>query len=412
MAVTRIWPVISNVSGVQSYIANPDKTVITVEEYNEMHTSDASYEAPEELCLVRGINCSPKHAVEQFNMVKEQYDKANNPIQAYHGCISFAEGEVTAKEAVSIAKEFVESVWGDNYQVLLAAHLNTNHLHCHYLINATSYVDGHMLHAEKAWFIFRQTADEICKKYGKSIIESPDRAKKKELTERESAAKDCLDRAMAKSKSFPEFLANIQSEPCKISFPMQLSSWSILPDGWTVPVITDKLGDDYKKDSIIERYPDAKEEVVRFTVPEVLERVDLKGYQSMVADKIRTVITDNMTYSDEEPSRTYLPLKVKKMTDDASKGLEVMVDNRITDKPMFDRFLLIQNQKLNGLQKRKNRQLDEWPVISELNSEIAKTEDAIRFFGAIRETFDFENVDREDVNVKAREKNSERGEFI
>lgn len=413
MAVTRIWPVVSNLSGVQSYIANPNKTYITVEEYENMHTPDSINDAPEEMCLVRGINCSPKHAIDQFNIVKEQFDKANNPIQAYHGCISFAQGEVTPKETVAIAKDFVESVWGDNYQVLLAAHLNTQHLHCHYLINSVSFVDGHMLHAEKAWFLFRQKADDICKKHGKSIIDNPDRSTRKGPTDREKAALDCLERALSGANSFPEFLANIQNEPCVVNFSMQNKYWTILPDGWTVPVTTDKLGDQYTKDNILEKFPDANEAVEKFTIPPVIDRVDLQGYQDIIADRIKSIIKDNLIFDDREPNKTYLPRKVKKQVCDMTKGLEIMIDMRITNKPIFDRFLLLQNQKLSDLKKQRTKMLAEHIDIGTLGDEIIRLSEDTHCLAEIKESFETKIVPEKIDTIQEKVENYiERSEFI
>lgn len=414
MAVTKIWTVTSNISDVQSYIANPEKTSITYEEYELMHTPDIVNDGSEEISLVRGINCSPKHAVEQFNMVKEQYDKASNSIQAYHGCISFGKEEVTPKETVDIARDFVESVWGDNYQVLLAAHLNTQHLHCHFLINSVSFVDGHMLHAEKAWFIFRQTADMICEKYGKNIIDEPNRSHNKGPTDRESAAKTCMDRALASSKSFAEFLSNIQCEPCTVNFSMHNKKWTILPEGWTVPVTTNKLGAEYSKESILERFPDADKEIERFTVPEVLERVDLTGYQAMVADRIMTTIKDNMVVNEREPSRTYLPHKMKKEVMSMSSGLEAMAANNITSKPLFDRFLMMLSQRLIDLNKKKTKYLSEHLDIKDIGKEIIELSETKECLEQIRKSFDIKNVDGDQIRIENEKSDidKEGGRFI
>ena len=134
MAITKIWAVKSSLSSVSGYIQNPEKTVLEFSEYEELHSdnSDISSSEPEMAVLVRGINCSPSICVSQFNLVKEQYDKKDG-IQGYHGCISFAENEVQPKETIDIATEFVKRVWGDNFQVLIGCHTNTQHLHCHFL---------------------------------------------------------------------------------------------------------------------------------------------------------------------------------------------------------------------------------------------------------------------------------------
>ena len=63
--------------------------------------------------------------------------------------------------------EFANEVWGKRFQVVVTTHLNTKHLHCHYVINSVSFVDGKRVWGdEKAWFKFRLVADQLCEKYG------------------------------------------------------------------------------------------------------------------------------------------------------------------------------------------------------------------------------------------------------
>ena len=33
-------------------------------------------------------------------------------------------------------------MWGDRYQVLVSVHLNTNNVHCHFVVNPVSFKDG------------------------------------------------------------------------------------------------------------------------------------------------------------------------------------------------------------------------------------------------------------------------------
>ena len=74
--------------------------------------------------------------------------------------------------------EFAKEVWGDRFQVVVTTHLNTKHLHCHYVINSISFKDGKRLWGdEKAWFKFRLVADKICEKYGLYYNPSPNRSK-------------------------------------------------------------------------------------------------------------------------------------------------------------------------------------------------------------------------------------------
>ena len=69
--------------------------------------------------------------------------------------------------AQKIGMEFANEVWGKRFQVVVTTHLNTKHLHCHFVINSISFVDGkHLCGEEKAWFKFRKVADRICEKNG------------------------------------------------------------------------------------------------------------------------------------------------------------------------------------------------------------------------------------------------------
>lgn len=85
---------------------------------------------------------------------------------------------------------FAERMWGDRFQVLVTTHLNTEHLHCHFVVNSVSFKDGKRLqNKEKAWWYFRHIADEVCLEHGLSVVQNPeayvdvtDALKKKEIT--------------------------------------------------------------------------------------------------------------------------------------------------------------------------------------------------------------------------------------
>ncbi len=80
--------------------------------------------------------------------------------------------------AQKIGMEFANEVWGKRFQVVVTTHLNTKHLHCHFVINSISFVDGkHLWGEEKAWFKFRKVADRICEKYGLYYDPNPNRSK-------------------------------------------------------------------------------------------------------------------------------------------------------------------------------------------------------------------------------------------
>lgn len=63
-------------------------------------------------------------------------------VVAYHGIQSFKAGEVTPEEAFEIGKETARRMWGNKYQVLVTVHLNTDNLHCHFVVNPCSFKNG------------------------------------------------------------------------------------------------------------------------------------------------------------------------------------------------------------------------------------------------------------------------------
>ena len=183
MAVSKLWAVTSRLGQVIDYAANPAKTAAdnyTEEQYRALRDVLAyakDEEKTEREFFVEGINCNPLTARDQFVSVKQAYGKEEG-IQAYHGYLSFKEQDISPDLAQKIGMVFAKEVLGERFQVVVTMHLNTKHLHCHYVINSVSFVDGKRLWGdEKAWFKFRLVADKICEKYGLYYNPNPNRSK-------------------------------------------------------------------------------------------------------------------------------------------------------------------------------------------------------------------------------------------
>ena len=95
----------------------------------------------EKQCYVSGINCVPKRARKEMMKTKERADKLDG-ILAFHAYQSFAPGEVTPAVAHEIGKKLAEKMWGDKYEVIVATHIDREHIHSHFVINSVSFVDG------------------------------------------------------------------------------------------------------------------------------------------------------------------------------------------------------------------------------------------------------------------------------
>lgn len=276
MAVSKIWTVSYNLKAVIDYAENPEKTKnpqYTQEQYQALRDVLAyakDEEKTEREFYVQGINCNPSTAREQFVTVKEQFDKLNG-IQAYHGYLSFKENEVTPELAQQIGMEFANEVWGKRFQVVVTTHLNTKHLHCHFVVNSVSFVDGKKLaNEEKAWFKFSKIADRLCKEHGLSVIENPDRNRppyhitrqtEAGMPTRFSVAKAAVDEAISHSRSLVDFERELQ----KLGYSYDLSKnkkyWTIKP-AWTEKSMRMyRFGDDYTNDRIKERIRANRENV-------------------------------------------------------------------------------------------------------------------------------------------------------
>lgn len=162
-----------NLSDVIRYAVNSEKTQQTDnEDCTVVHR------------FVSGINCSPSTARDEMLAVKKRFGKESGTV-AYHGYQSFAPGEATPEMAHEIGKKLAARLWGGRYQVIVATHLDKeNHLHNHFVLNTVSFVDGIKYHRTKKDYHNMQTvSDELCREYGLSVIEHPQRGKSKHYGE-------------------------------------------------------------------------------------------------------------------------------------------------------------------------------------------------------------------------------------
>lgn len=268
MAVSKLWPVTNNLNKVINYATNPEKTskdVYSEEQYQALKDV-LSYakdeEKTEQEFYVEGINCNPSTARDQFISVKQAYGKEDG-IQAYHGYLSFKEQNISPSLAQKIGMEFAKEVWGDRFQVVVTTHLNTKHLHCHYVINSISFKDGKRLWGnEKAWFKFRLIADKICEKYGLYYNPNPNRSKqssyyynleKAGMPTRYDLVRKAIDEAILHSTNLKAFDYVLTQMGYVHSLSESRKYWTIIPKGYSKPIRLKNLGEDYTEEAIRKR---------------------------------------------------------------------------------------------------------------------------------------------------------------
>lgn len=254
MATTKIWAVKNNPGRVLDYANDPSKTggdLATVLKYAK------NGDKTEHEYYTGGLNCDPDSALSDFYRVKNRFRKTGG-VLAYHGYISFAPGECTPDEALDIGMEFARKQWGKDFQVVVTEHLNTDCLHCHFVINSVAFTDGHKLQDdEKNWKSFKHLADDICKAHGKSVIETEGRPEKRP-TKREIQIKNLLDKGIAATDSPEELKKYLEKRGCICDF--EHKHWTVTPKGWTKPYRIEKLASkferspDYSKEGLLKQF--------------------------------------------------------------------------------------------------------------------------------------------------------------
>ena len=142
MATTKIWKVESRIDNAIKYIKNKDKTKNDCYEFGmDKFENVANADKTEKQFYVTGINCKVENAAKKMELVKIINGKTDK-ILAFHGEQSFKEGEVTPELAHEIGVRLANEMWGDRFQVVVTTHLNTNHIHNHFVLNSVSFKDG------------------------------------------------------------------------------------------------------------------------------------------------------------------------------------------------------------------------------------------------------------------------------
>ena len=175
MAVTGFWPVYRNLKATLDYADNPDKTTdpeyLDEDLYAALRYVENDNKTDRQV-FVGGINCSRQNAYAEMIAVQQRFG-LRGKVVGYHGIQSFREGEVTPEQAFAIGKETARQMWGDRYQVLVTVHLNTDNVHCHFVVNPVSFKDGAKFknkigdHKE-----LRKISDEICREHELSVLEN------------------------------------------------------------------------------------------------------------------------------------------------------------------------------------------------------------------------------------------------
>lgn len=260
MATTAIWKVKGNLGRVVNYAANPEKTTFSLAELqglrDVMNYAMQDYKT-EEQRYVSGVNCIPEIARDEMLLVKRQFGKEGGII-AFHAYQSFAPEEVTPEQAHDIGVELARRLWGERFQVIVATHLDKQHIHNHFVLNSVSFVDGKKYNDCKATYaLMRRTSDELCREHGLSVIEDPEqgRSMSYDAWEAEKQGKPTwysqirqdVDSCIARSFLFADFLDNLKRQGYAVKTGKYIA---VRPPGRERFVRLKTLGDNYSEEAI------------------------------------------------------------------------------------------------------------------------------------------------------------------
>ncbi len=283
MATTKIWKIQKRLDHVINYATNEEKTKNNYNKYRmdefdsirQVMTYATNPDKTEKQFYTTGINCEVKDAVKQMQFAKIFYGKENG-ILAFHAYQSFNEGEVTLEVAHEIGVKLANEMWGDRFQVVVSTHLNTKHLHNHFVINSVSFKDGKKYYSNLTnTALLRKTSDEICEEYGLSVFKEKtcksginfENFYKKSMRDSDyyKFAKEDIDYAIEHSWTYKEFLKRLKEMGYEVYFRANKISVRMYPHKRNIR-IERVFGEEYSieniKNKICSRYP-SREEVIK-----------------------------------------------------------------------------------------------------------------------------------------------------
>ncbi|WP_417044349.1 relaxase/mobilization nuclease domain-containing protein [Dysosmobacter sp.] len=174
--------------------------------------------------LVSGWNCTAKSVCSEMQLTKERFHKTDGR-QYYHFMQSFEkQDDLSPQEVHAMGLELAQREF-PNFEVLVATHVDTGHLHNHLVVNNVSFQDGKKIHQSAADLQAHRIANhEICAAHHLEILPPPQKqVKQKRMSAREyrSAAKgeswkfrliNAIDQCMRCAASKEEFISLMESE--------------------------------------------------------------------------------------------------------------------------------------------------------------------------------------------------------
>lgn len=184
--------------------------------------------------LVSGVNCVAESAFNEMMNTKIQYRKTDGRMY-YHLFQSFHPDEpITPVTAHEIALKFAQEQF-KGYEVLVATHIDREHIHSHFIVNSVSAETGLKYHPDKNEIQrLRDYSDNLCREYGLSVV-IPKLQKVKQMSAREYRSADkgqswklqlaiAIDEAMKYATSKAHFISLMENEGYEVKWTAERKS--------------------------------------------------------------------------------------------------------------------------------------------------------------------------------------------
>lgn len=246
MAITKIHPIKSTLNLAINYITKGEKTD------NEI--------------LVSAFKCNPITAHTSFIRTREDNQTRGN-VLARHLIQSFLPGETDAETAHEIGKKLCEQHLKNEYEYVLATHVDRGHIHNHIIFNNVNKVTGKCYQSNKrSYHQIRNISDELCRENKLSVIdpyyESYKRKYKtkgkswyefqqaKQGTSWKSKLQFDIDRMLKQAQNWEDFLKRISELGYEIKYGKHIAFRYKDKQRFTR---SKTIGDDYTEERLKER---------------------------------------------------------------------------------------------------------------------------------------------------------------
>ena len=238
MAVTKFLSRKTRLDVIIKYIMNGEKT--------------------EKMMYVSGVNCRPDTAIQEMQDTKKRFDKEDGII-SYHLIQSFDGKEVSPKKCHELGLQYAKELFGDDFQFVVATHLNTDNVHNHIVVNSVSFKSGNKFYSNRETKDFiRITSDFICRENELSVISTLWKNKgyyklyAKNNPYMQLVKKD-IDDAILSSYSYKGFKTKLEAQGYIISYNEETGLLVSNNNSYKVVRQQELFGDYYTREKIIAR---------------------------------------------------------------------------------------------------------------------------------------------------------------